>query len=235
MNRWLGFAGAALTLMIGSSAWAGTTSTQIADATPATEHGWTGPYLGIEGGYGWGQSHHSVPGFPSFDNKFAVPGALVGGTAGYNLQVAPFVFGAEADMSKSWQSGSTAGIPPVSCPPGGPTANCTTRLDWLGTLRLRAGYLVWHRFMPFVSGGFAAGEVHGSTDNGGNGGSATRFGWTAGTGVEAKIFAGWPAKIEYLHVDLGTAGTIFVRQPGAFPFNVSFSSDDVRAGLNYHF
>jgi len=146
-----------------------------------------------------------------------------------------FVLGAEADMSKSWQSGSTAGIAPIFCPPGPPTANCATSLDWLGTLRLRAGYLVLNRFLPFVSGGLAAGQIHGSSDNGGNGGSATRFGWTVGTGVEARIFHHWTAKIEYLHVDLGTAGTIFYRQPGTYPFNVSFSSDDVRAGLNYHF
>ncbi len=58
---------------------------------------WTGPYVGISGGYGWGDTR-----------RFDVDGALLGVTAGYNWQMNQVVFGVEGDISWSDISGSGA-------------------------------------------------------------------------------------------------------------------------------
>src|SRR5262245_49562444 len=65
---------------------------------------WTGFYLGINGGGGWGRSQWD--GVDTFD----VSGGLIGGTVGYNWQFGGTVIGAEGDID--W-SGSRAR--PVCC------------------------------------------------------------------------------------------------------------------------
>ena len=52
----------------------------------AGRYNWNGPYLGINGGYGFAGTHSG-------------DGGLVGGTLGYNYQSGPWVFGLEGDMN----------------------------------------------------------------------------------------------------------------------------------------
>jgi outer membrane immunogenic protein len=69
-------------------------------------------------------------------------------------------------------------------------------------------------------------------------------GWTAGAGIEASLWwwnpnpraSNWTAKLEYLHIDLGTRTINTVDIDGA-PFAVSnrVRDDIVRIGVNYHF
>jgi outer membrane immunogenic protein len=72
--------------------------------------------------------------------------------------------------------------------------------------------------------------------------SDTRYGWTAGAGVEVAIGGGpWSAKIEYLHADFGSASVrgqfLFAGVPsGLFTtHSLDLKTDIVRAGLNYRF
>jgi outer membrane immunogenic protein len=174
---------------------------------------WTGPYVGINGGYGWGSSEFSAP-FAT--GSFGANGAVVGGTLGYNWESGPFVYGLEGDIDWSDMGGS------ASC--GGTT--CTVKNDWLGTVRGRLGYS-FGRFMPYVTGGLAVGNI--KTDIAGVGsGNDTKAGWTAGGGAEFHITGPWTAKVEYLHVDLGSGGSV----AGS---DADFSADIVRGGINYKF
>jgi outer membrane immunogenic protein len=86
-------------------------------------YNWTGFYVGINGGGGFGSSNFSSP----FGTSFNTSGGLVGGTLGYNWQMNQFVFGLEGDIDWSNIRGSSA------C--GG--TSCSTRNDWLATLRGR--------------------------------------------------------------------------------------------------
>lgn len=179
----------------------------------APAYNWTGFYVGINGGGGWGNSEFSAPLGTSFD----LSGAVIGGTAGYNWQMGQVVFGLEGDMDWSNIRGS------ANC--GGITS-CETRNDWLGTVRGRLGY-AFDRVMPYVTGGLAVGGVKTSAAGIGDT-SETKAGWTIGGGLEAAIAGPWTAKVEYLYVDLGNTGTVL----GS---DASFHTNIVRAGLNYRF
>ena len=174
---------------------------------------WTGAYVGINGGYGWGNSSFSAP-LPS--GSFDTSGGLVGGTLGYNWQVNQIVFGVEGDIDASWIKGS--GI----C--GG--LSCQTKNSWLGTVRGRLGYAV-DRFMPYVTGGLAVGDIN-NTITGLGSASETKAGWTLGGGVEYAFNGPWSVKAEYLYVDLGRGAAI----GGS---DAKFQTNIVRAGLNYRF
>ncbi len=182
---------------------------------PPPPYNWTGFYVGINGGGGWGRSDFSAP-FST--GSFNTSGGLVGGTLGYNWQMGQAVFGLEGDVDWSNIRGSAA------C--GGGVTVCETRNDWLGTFRGRVGY-AFDRFLPYVTGGLAVGDIKtsiaglGSTND-------TKAGWTVGGGIEAAIAGPWTAKVEYLYVDLGRGGSIL----GS---DAKFTTNIVRAGLNYRF
>jgi outer membrane immunogenic protein len=177
-------------------------------------YNWTGFYVGINGGWGFGRSDISAP---VSSGSYDTSGGLVGGTLGYNYQMGQVVFGLEGDIDWSDLHGSA--------PCAGTT--CETRNNWLGTARGRLGYAV-DRFMPYVTGGAAFGDIKTSIAGVGDT-RTTKAGWTVGGGIEAAIAGPWTAKVEYLYVDLGDTGTAV---PGA---NANFRSNIVRAGLNYRF
>lgn len=182
---------------------------------PPVAYNWTGFYVGINGGGGWGRSDFSPP-FAS--GAFNTSGGLVGGTIGYNWQMpSNFVLGLEGDVDWSNIGGST------TC---GVALNCSVRNDWLATVRGRVGYAM-DRFMPYVTGGAAFGDIKTSVDALG-GATSAKAGWTVGGGLEAAIAGPLTAKIEYLYVDLGRGGSVLGT-------DARFNASIVRAGLNYRF
>lgn len=201
-------------------------------------YNWTGFYLGIEGGAGWGHAEDTdVTGFDS--GRFAVAGGLIGGTVGYNWQINKIVLGLEGDGSGAWIKGSTTGIPPLNfC--GGSPPYCELDLQALGTLRARAG-IAFDRFLPYVTGGLAVGALHGHEGdilaNGAVGNATTTVaGWTVGGGIEAAISPNWSAKVEYLHADLGNHVIFNDLVFGAnLAENVRYTTEILRVGLNYKF
>jgi outer membrane immunogenic protein len=178
---------------------------------------WTGFYVGINGGYGFGTSNWTSVGGTTGD--FNVSGALAGGTIGYNLQTGLWVWGLEGDVDASWIKGTNA------------TICCETKNDWLATARGRIGY-AFDRWMPFLTGGAAFGDVK-MTPVGFGSETDTRFGWTAGSGLEYAFQGAWSAKVEYLYVDLGKANCSVATCGVAN--DVTFKTSIVRGGINYHF
>jgi outer membrane immunogenic protein len=183
-------------------------------------YNWTGFYVGINGGYGWGTSDWS--GAPTANNK--PKGWLAGGTLGYNYQVGSIVWGLEGDFDWSNVKGN------ATCAAG---VVCSTEDRWLATFRGRIGY-AFDRWLPYITGGGAYGDVRANITVPAFGIAATsssdQLGWTVGAGLEYAFLSNWSAKIEYLYVDLGSFNS-------AAPLvnNVSFKENIVRAGLNYKF
>ncbi len=179
----------------------------------ASVYNWTGPYVGINGGYGWGHSDFSAP----FAGSADLNGGLIGGTLGYNWQVNQMVFGLETDLDWTNIKGS------AGCGAG---FSCETRNNWLGTFRGRLGYAA-DRFMPYITGGLAYGGVKGSVAGVGSS-SDTKAGWVLGGGIEAALSGPWTAKIEYNYVDLGHADSVL----GS---TVNYHTNIIKAGINYRF
>ncbi len=174
---------------------------------------WSGFYLGINGGGGFGRSVWDSAG------GFNTSGGLVGGTVGYNYQIGQAVLGLEGDVDWADINGTAA-------------SGAQTNDSWLSTLRGRLGYAAG-RFMPFVTGGAAFGNIQASVP--GLTSSATNTGWTVGGGLEFALVGNWTVKAEYLYVDLGKFNCGTSCFAGSLTDNVSFTTNIVRAGINYRF
>jgi outer membrane immunogenic protein len=181
---------------------------------------WTGFYLGINGGYGFGKSNWTSGAITTGD--FNVTGPMAGVTIGYNFQFGTWVLGAEGDLDYSWMKGSTS----TNCTP-----DCQTSNTWLGTARARLGYAGWNNWLPYLTGGAAFGNI--KMDQGPFSQTFTKIGWTAGVGLEYALWTNWSVKGEYLYVDLGTANCP-AADCGAST-DVTFKTNLVRLGLNYRF
>jgi len=106
---------------------------------PAPVLTWTGPYVGLNGGGGWGTTDHTftgvAAGLSASTGNFKITGGLAGGTWGYNYQIGAWVFGAESDLDWANIRGTfTAAVPGVV------TGSLSTKLNWLSTYRARVGY-----------------------------------------------------------------------------------------------
>ena len=182
-------------------------------------YSWTGFYLGLNGGYGFGRAEFNggAPG------SFNAGGGLFGATVGYNWQTGPLVFGLEGDIDWSGMRGS------ATC--GGITS-CDVRNDYLATIRGRLGY-AFDRFLPYITAGLAAGDIN-ATRPGFPGGSSSNAGWTVGAGLEFGIASNVSIKAEYLYVDLGDFNCGFNCGLAANG-NVSYDANVFRGGLNIRF
>jgi outer membrane immunogenic protein len=206
---------------------------------PPPAPGWSGFYIGVQGGYGWGRARQTEVTFDTFN--YDTKGAIGGVTWGYNYQAGDIVLGIESDFSAADIKGTTDGATAVAGPCGGAAPQCSAKLEWLYTSRMRAG-VAWGSVMPYVTGGLAWGRIHGEEGTlplvvAEGSGTKSRYGWTAGGGVEAQLWSNWSAKVEYLYVDLRD-GRVFIDNLGAGTFageNVKFSTHIVRAGINYNF
>jgi outer membrane immunogenic protein len=208
--------------------------------TPPPFYSWAGPYLGLSGGFVWGHSNQTDPGFfiPTGgggggglgDGSFSLNGGLIGGGGGYNLQYGQWVFGLETDYSWADITGSSSG-----CGAAFISHTCSTQVDSLGTFRGRMGYTLGTQgtWLLYATGGLAYGELKGSDSLFNASGSDFRAGWTVGAGVETALAQHWTVKGEYLYVDLGHA-VLFNAAPGV-PETVSFTANVFRVGVNYKF
>jgi outer membrane immunogenic protein len=178
---------------------------------------WTGFYVGINGGYAWGDSDWTG-GTGNF--KVSPNGWLGGGTVGYNFQTGTWVWGIEGDFDYVDLTGTAGGL----------CLGCSVKDTWFATARGRLGYAGWNNWLPYITGGAAFGDVKVSTIFGDQ--SKTKWGWTAGAGLEWAFLANWSAKVEYLYVDLGSTDCDLC---AATPSSVDFTASVVRLGVNYRF
>lgn len=196
----------------------------VAPVAPAWN--WTGVYVGIAGGAGWARSKQTDT-FGDTSGDYHQSGGLIGGTLGFNWQIASFVLGAEGDWSWARINGSLS--TPVC---GGGT--CFTNLRSFGTARGRIGY-AFDRWLVYATGGLAWADIKAGQSNCPAGvnicGTKTRTGWTVGGGVEAFVVPHWTAKAEYLYADFGDREQYIP----AIPVNVEERVSIFRVGVNYHF
>ena len=178
---------------------------------------WTGFYVGVNGGYGFGSGGNATLGNPS--------GGLVGGTVGYNYQIGQFVTGLEgsldwADLTKSQTllDGSLT----------------KARVDSLGDILARFGFAA-DRALFYVAGGYAGGDVRGADSTAAGlsySNSGWQNGWALGGGVEYAFTNNISLKAEYLYSQLSDK-TYFAGSPDVVKTGVNVNA--FKTGINYKF
>src|SRR5215218_5933802 len=130
MNKTVAVAYALTLALTGTSALAADMAVRAPAApayAPAAAPSWSGPYLGIRGGYGWGDADYlnlgggsggnviggvNVPFATTFGGRghgvqHDVNGGILGYVSGINWQTGAFVFGLEHTLSWSGIKGTT--------------------------------------------------------------------------------------------------------------------------------
>jgi len=210
---------------------------------------WTGFYAGVN--VGWNQNEMDVrnrgfTGTTGSYNPFSEKknGFIGGFQVGYNQQFDMFVAGVEADLSYLGNRRARASTG-VTNPAGVTGVQGTSRLDWLGTLRARAGVAMDNVFV-YGTGGLAFGTPDQRLTLTNAGGTVThsgtkddtRFGWTIGAGAEIAVMDNLSFKAEYLYYDLGRSTVTANGVGGAAGSNSARFENNghiVRAGMNYRF
>ena len=173
---------------------------------------WTGFYVGANAGYGWGNVNAN-----GFANVGDLDGFVGGGQVGYNYQMGQFVLGLEADLQAAdLSSGNNLGLVGV-------------KTDYFGTVRARVG-VAFDRFMPYITGGWAYGNVKTSIPAIGFSSDRSHTGgYAVGAGLEYAVTNNIIAGVEYLYVDLGEKNILGANTKIGTDFSV------VRARLSYKF
>jgi len=206
-------------------------------APPAVVSDWSGFYVGVNGGYGWGHTSVDTPawldylcGVQAGSFNASPKGGVFGGQAGYNWQYGSVVTGLEVDFDGAdiKASGNVG-----TFDRGRGVISQSTKVDELASVRARLGYTVLPNLLAYGTAGLGWGhsEVTESlTHNGSSTGDASSFGWVAGAGLEYKLFEHVLVRAEYLHYDLGktTYGS-------DLSVNAATTVDVARGGISYKF
>jgi outer membrane protein OmpA-like peptidoglycan-associated protein len=196
---------------------------------------WGGPEVGIQGGYGWGDSSGTGIGAGHSGRYSFSPGGGMGGAhIGYNWQMGNFVLGLEGDA----EGGDIGGLERIGGIPVIGSAGIGSSMDFDASVRGKLGY-AFGRFLVYGTGGVEFGDVttHYNAPVGTRvgGSSEIRTGWTAGGGVGYALTPNWEGDIEYRYADLGgqTTATTVLGTPvvGHNEFNYNM----IRVGLTYRF
>ncbi len=194
---------------------------------------WTGFYIGLHAGYGWGDSSWvddpALTGLALGSHK--ISGALAGGQIGYNWQTGPWVFGIEADAA--WADIKGSHVDQF-------LSDLHTKLRAVGTVTGRVGH-AWNNHLLYVKGGGAWGSFKyddfftlGGPLNGAS--SNSRWGWTAGAGWEYGFTRNWSVKVEYNYLDFGSDTFTFNGGiGGVYLQTIDNHVHVVKGGVNYRF
>jgi len=198
---------------------------------------------------------------PLYHVNVPISGFLGGGRVGVNYQAGPFVFGFEGNLAgMTLKRHTTTTVGPGTVIVASTTHSFTgtsasqTGTNWAATLTGRVGY-TFDRVLAYGKVGMAVeqdGDTEVSTVTTTNlttsdtqtttvsrAGTATRYGWTAGAGLEYAFDKNWSAFAEYDHLGFlsnlvnltvpGSAGTV------AGTRLISLNIDRVVVGANYRF
>jgi len=216
-----------------------------ADVTPTSpDTDWSGIYFGVHAGFGQANlegvfdSDQSDREDKVLGDDFDLNGVLGGGQVGYNYQTGSWVLGVEGDFSFLNYS-QTVEDQDDEDPA---TDHVDASVDWLGSVRARAGIAVGTALIYGTGGiAFASGEwnacdcddsepVEGSAD-------LSPIGFVAGGGIEVALGEAWSLRTEGLYYG-------FNEDQDTSDLNDDSAEDDFagiddvwvgRIGINYRF
>ncbi len=212
--------------------------------TPAAPT-WTGAYVGVNGGWGYGmvKDPYVTPAYGALKES----GWLGGAQVGYNHQIGDYVFGLEADYALGRATGNKPNLQSTDFGAYhlNGKASVESTFESFGSLRARAG-VAMNSVLLFATAGYAFGvnkitasalgtyTVSGASKPASDAGADKKRmdGWTLGGGAEYAFSQHVSGKVEYLYADLGKA-TVFNNTWAEDQIRTKFNL--IRAGVNYHF
>ena len=223
---------------------------QAADFPTPASPSWTGGYIGVVGGYGWGDSDFDADVVNSADNtdvldsmngSIDVDGFLLGGQAGYDHDFGNgMVLGVAGDMTWSGMDGDTCVNVAPGCVGDPDDSYGFAEINWIATVRARAGFSTGPALF-YGTGGLAIADadasatfIEGDTDPR-RSDSNTHLGWVIGAGAEYRMTQKMSLGAEYLHVELGREEYTMRGTAVDILSDSDLTLDIVRASLNYHF
>lgn len=174
---------------------------------------WEGQYIGIHGGYAWGENDASVAGL----------GLLFEPRGGYGgLQ-----FGYLHHLSRNWVIGYEVDVSfgDINAAIGA----FTNDINVFGTARARLGY-AQGPWLFYATGGLAWARTELNIPVAGVSLERVQIGYAIGAGVEYAFAPNWSARVEYLYADLGDTNGI-----AAIANSTDLTMHTVRLGVNYRF
>jgi outer membrane immunogenic protein len=212
----------------------------------ASVYDWTGVYVGVFGGGGYGNHNvnnatgQAVP-FADFSANYSSTGAIAGGDIGYQWQSGSLVVGVEGDLAWTGLRGNDGSQFAAGAFPGVAAVDADN-LRWTGALLAKAGYTV-DRFMLFFEGGYAFGDIqHTNTPLIG---PVDRFnitgnGLTGGGGIAYAVTNNVIAKFDYRYTSFNgynRPGNAFtgLTVNGQLPYSTVSTYSVVTLGLDFKF
>jgi outer membrane immunogenic protein len=187
---------------------------------PGALYDWSGFYIGANGG--WGSSRKcwdlvttpaGIPISPFREGCHDATGGTAGGQIGYRWQAASWVFGLEAQGNWADFRGDNVSL-------FFPTDRNRSRIEAFGLFTGQIGY-AWNNVLFYVKGGAAVtddkydifaiptGVLLSSARE-------TRWGGTAGVGLEYGFAPNWSVGVEYDHLFMGNRNISFTTPVGLF-------------------
>jgi outer membrane immunogenic protein len=246
-------ASALLTSLVAGPAMAADLAYKTPSPPPPPALSWSGFYIGVQGGAGWGTTEDNLtalgicnaagacaggainpPGL--LRDSYGVNGWHGGGTIGWNWQTGPIVFGVEGDISGANINGNSGCGAGVGVGVGINSA-CATNMTRFATATGRLGFTV-DQALLYVKGGGAWAHFDRTLTSGvlGVGVAGTAFstptigesrqGFAFGAGVEYAFWGNWSAKLEYDYMDFGTKSFAFTTFSPVTLVTVTSTFDD---------
>lgn len=225
-------------------------------APAAVTHNWAGPYAGLSLGYASGTDDVALSGDPALfaagiaggfipaSASTTMRGIVGGAQVGYNWLMGHMILGVVGDISAAGIGGASS-YTDLSY-----NTTVEREINWLATVRGRAGFLLSPTQHVYATAGLAVGDATlrvatndpacllpaGCTRQAS--GSDTAFGWTGGFGYEQALGNGMTWTTEYLYVDLGSQN-VTVIEPlvagGALSASSDFTLHLLRTGISWRF
>jgi outer membrane immunogenic protein len=202
---------------------------------------WSGFYIGFNGGGGTSRNcwdlittPAGIPISPASEGCHNATGGTAGGQVGYRWQVTNWVFGVEGQGNWADFRGDNVSLL-------FPADRNRSRIDVFGLITGQVGY-AWNNVLVYVKGGGAVTDQRHDIFDIPTGlllssAQETRFGGTAGVGLEYGFGPNWTVGVEYDHLFMGNRSINFTTPLGLFD-GTDRIRQDVDIGLvrvNYRF
>jgi len=191
-------------LLVGAAITFAASQALAADIVGPTTYDWTGPYIGLNAGYGEADVEYQFRTIGHYNNdpgddlSQTLDGFVAGIQTGYNWQIDSFVLGLEGGFT--WLNFDQEKDSPFF-----DTDTFITRVNWVGSITPRLGVAL-DNILFFAKGGVAFAGIDARIEDTADfvETNKTQVGWTVGGGIDYGLSERWTVGAEGNYYDFGS-------------------------------